>query len=56
MTVALKAFQCCSWQHEGKKQCRNIFYVELQGGFLGIREPRNHQDAAAGAATGGRYT
>lgn len=52
--LALRGFRCCSWQHEDKRQCWNIFYVEGQGGFLSVREPRNHQDAAAGAATEGR--
>lgn len=28
--------------------------MEQQGGFLGVRKPRSHQDAAAGAATEGR--
>lgn len=54
MTEALKVFRCCSLQHEDKKQCWNIFYVEHQRGFLSVRKPRNHQDAAAGAATEGR--
>lgn len=54
MTVALKALQCCSWQHEDTQQCWNISYVEHQRGFVGVRKKRNHQDGTAGAATEGR--
>lgn len=55
MTVALKAIQCCSWQHASTNQCWYYFYVEQQGRSLGVEKPRNHEDAAVGAATEGRW-